>query len=91
MNANRLATITCFLDDVRHDVYLTLMSGMFNKGTKRADKNVEIDVDILDDRDVVIPVSTVLCALTHTHSHRHALTHTHRCTHLRLVYNTTLA
>ncbi|XP_064383161.1 dedicator of cytokinesis protein 1-like [Halichondria panicea] len=41
--------------DVRHDVYLTMVSGVFTKGTKRADKNVEINVEILDDRDIVIP------------------------------------
>ncbi len=50
-------------DDVRHDVYLTMVSGVFNKGTKRADKNVEINVEILDDRDIVIPVCAVCCVL----------------------------
>ncbi len=58
-----------YVDDVRHDVYLTLVSGMFNKGTKRADKNVEIDVEILNDRDLVIPVSRTVyvdcCILVH--------------------------
>ena len=48
-------------DDVRHDVYLTMVSGVFTKGTKRADKNVEINVEILDDRDIVIPVCAVCC------------------------------
>ncbi len=45
------------VDDVRHDVYLTLSHGFFNKGTKRADKNVQVDVEVLDDRDQVLEVS----------------------------------
>ena len=47
-------------DDVRHDVYLTLCNGLFNKGTKRADKNVQIDVEVLNDKDQVIEVGYVL-------------------------------
>lgn len=46
-------------DDIRHDVYLTLSQGVFNKGTKRADKNVQIDVEVLNDKDQVIQVSDV--------------------------------
>lgn len=45
-----------YIDDVRHDVYLTLSHGVFNKGTKRADKNVEIDVDIIDEKEQIISV-----------------------------------
>jgi hypothetical protein len=41
--------------DVRHDVYLTLQHGLFNKGTKRADKNVEVDVEVLDIKENPIP------------------------------------
>jgi hypothetical protein len=41
--------------DVRHDVYLTLQHGVFNKGTKRADKNVEVDVEVLDTKENPIP------------------------------------
>ena len=44
------------VDDVRHDVYLTLDHGVFNKGTKRADKNVEIDVEIIDEKEHIIAV-----------------------------------
>ena len=43
-------------DDVRHDVYLTLDHGIFNKGTKRADKNVEIDMEIIDEKEQIISV-----------------------------------
>lgn len=44
------------VDDVRHDVYLTLDHGVFNKGTKRADKNVEIDLEIIDEKEQIISV-----------------------------------
>lgn len=30
--------------DVRNDLYLTLISGEFNKGSKSTDKNVEVTV-----------------------------------------------
>ena len=43
-------------DDVRHDVYLTLSHGLFNKGTKRADKNVQVDVEVLNEKDQVLEV-----------------------------------
>lgn len=43
-------------DDVRHDVYLTLDHGVFNKGTKRADKNVEVDMEIMDEKEQIIAV-----------------------------------
>ena len=49
----------CFvvvLDDVRHDVYLTVMNGVFNKGTKRADKNVEISMEVINEKEQVIEV-----------------------------------
>lgn len=40
-----------FSDDERHDVYLTLLQGVFSKGSKRADKNVEVVVEMLGDDD----------------------------------------
>ena len=48
-----------FTDDERHDVYLTLQQGFFSKGSKRADKNVQVDVEILGDDDNTIRVSNV--------------------------------
>ena len=54
-------------DDVRHDVYLTLLRGLFNKGAKRADKNVQVATEVLDTDDQTIPV----CTHTHTHTHTH--------------------
>jgi len=41
--------------DVRHDVYLTTLHGQFNQGTKRADKNVQIDIEVIDEKEQVIP------------------------------------
>ena len=40
-----------FSDDERHDVYLTLHQGVFSKGSKRADKNVEVAVEVLGEDD----------------------------------------
>ena len=42
-------------------MYLTLHSGLFNRGTKRADKNVQVDVEVLDDNDQVLGVYICLC------------------------------
>ena len=50
-------------DDVRHDVYLTLMNGVFNRGVKRADKNVQIDLEVLDEKDNVIEVCARWCLI----------------------------
>ena len=43
--------------DKRHDIYLQLMGGFFHKGTKKADKNVEITFTIVDGEGKRIPVS----------------------------------
>ena len=43
--------------DKRHDIYLQLMGGYFHKGTKKADKNVEITFTIVDGEGKQIPVS----------------------------------
>ena len=45
-------------DDERHDVYLTLQQGMFGRGNKRADKNVQVDVEVLGERGIALPVSS---------------------------------
>lgn len=36
--------------DVRHDLYLTLMSGEFSRGSKSADKNVEVTVKVCNEK-----------------------------------------
>ncbi|XP_071866662.1 dedicator of cytokinesis protein myoblast city isoform X3 [Bombus fervidus] len=41
--------------DVRNDLYLTLISGEFNKGSKSTDKNVEVTVKVCNEFGVQIP------------------------------------
>ncbi|XP_012246112.1 dedicator of cytokinesis protein 1 isoform X7 [Bombus impatiens] len=41
--------------DVRNDLYLTLISGEFNKGSKSTDKNVEVTVKVCNEFGVPIP------------------------------------
>ena len=41
--------------DVRNDLYLTLVSGEFSKGSKSTDKNVEVTVKVCNEEGVAIP------------------------------------
>ncbi|XP_053976094.1 dedicator of cytokinesis protein 1 isoform X2 [Hylaeus volcanicus] len=41
--------------DVRNDLYLTLISGEFNKGSKSTDKNVEVTVKVCNESGIPIP------------------------------------
>ncbi|XP_061941676.1 dedicator of cytokinesis protein 1 isoform X6 [Apis cerana] len=41
--------------DVRNDLYLTLISGEFNKGSKSTDKNVEVTVKVCNEFGIPIP------------------------------------
>ena len=41
--------------DVRHDLYLTLVSGEFSRGSKSVDKNVEVTVRVCNERGQAIP------------------------------------
>lgn len=41
--------------DVRHDLYLTLVSGEFSRGSKSVDKNVEVTVRVCNERGQPIP------------------------------------
>ncbi|XP_076174409.1 dedicator of cytokinesis protein myoblast city isoform X2 [Ptiloglossa arizonensis] len=41
--------------DVRNDLYLTLISGEFNKGSKSTDKNVEVTVKVCNEFGTPIP------------------------------------
>lgn len=43
--------------DVRNDLYVTLVSGEFSRGSKASDRNVEVTVRICDDKGRTIPVS----------------------------------
>lgn len=50
-----------FSGDKRHDIYLQLIGGYFHKGTKKADKNVEITFTIVDGEGKPIPVCQLFC------------------------------
>ena len=58
-NNNNL--IYFIIGDKRHDIYLQLMGGYFHKGTKKADKNVEITFTIVDGAGKPIEVCQYLC------------------------------
>ena len=44
--------------DVRNDIYVTLEYGQFEKGSKRAERNVEVAIEVIDGLGKTIPVST---------------------------------
>lgn len=46
--------------DARNDIYITLESGSFSKGSKTAERNVEVAINVVDRSGTVIPVSGVL-------------------------------
>ena len=39
---------------------MDLVSGFFDKGTKKADKNVEIQISVVDERGKIVEVSQEL-------------------------------
>lgn len=43
--------------DARNDIYVTLESGSFSKGSKTAERNVEVAINVVDRAGTVIPVS----------------------------------
>lgn len=43
--------------DVRNDLYLTLVSGEFSKGSKSTDKNVQVTVQVCNENGQVLQVS----------------------------------
>ena len=43
--------------DVRNDIYITVESGVFEKGKKRSERNVEVAIEVFDGLKNVIPVS----------------------------------
>jgi hypothetical protein len=48
--------------DARNDIYVTLESGSFSKGTKTAERNVEVAINVVDRSGTVIPNAIVLGA-----------------------------
>ena len=49
---------SCASGDVRNDIYVTLEHGQFEKGSKRAERNVEVSIEVIDGNGKTIPVST---------------------------------
>nr|XP_027201105.1 dedicator of cytokinesis protein 2-like [Dermatophagoides pteronyssinus] len=41
-------------EDIRNDLYLTLISGEFHKGNKKSERNIEVTVKILDESGTII-------------------------------------
>ena len=50
--------------DARNDIYVTLEGGSFSKGTKTAERNVEVAVNVVDKSGAVIPVSSLSLSLS---------------------------
>lgn len=44
-----------FPGDVRNDLYLTLISGEFTKGSKGSDKNIEVTAVVCDEKGSIVP------------------------------------
>ena len=44
-------------NDVRNDLYVTLIRGEFQRGSKKSDKNVEVTVSAHNDQGRVLKVS----------------------------------
>ena len=49
---------SCASGDVRNDIYVTLEHGQFEKGSKRAERNVEVAIEVIDKSGKTLPVST---------------------------------
>ena len=49
----------CFSDDVRNDLYVTLVQGEFKKGGKYSDKNVEVTMCVCNQHGKVLEVRAV--------------------------------
>ena len=54
-----LPYIHVHVGDARNDIYVTLESGSFSKGTKTAERNVEVAINVVDSTGKVIPVRTL--------------------------------
>ena len=50
----------CISGDVRNDIYVTLLEGEFNRGSKTADKNVEVSMLVCNKQGEVLKVSRTL-------------------------------
>lgn len=45
--------------DVRNEIYITLMQGEFNKGSKTSEKNVEVTIQVCNQRGETLEVCSV--------------------------------
>lgn len=52
-------TFSVFVGAIRNDIYLTLVSAEFDRGRKKSEKNVEVQVSVFDSRGNLIPVSRI--------------------------------
>ena len=68
-------------------MYLTLQHGYFGRGNKRADKNVQVDMEVLNEHNEPLPVWKItyndygLTLISYTQTHTHIRAHTHIRTH----------
>ena len=46
----------------RHDIFIDFVSAFFDKGTKTADKNVEVQISVVDENGKIVEVCCSLCA-----------------------------
>ena len=49
---------TPFAGLVRNDIYVTLEHGVFEKGSKRAERNVEVAIAVVNSSGQILPVGT---------------------------------
>lgn len=45
-----------YIGESRHDIFVELHSGYFQKGSKKADKNIEIQVSVVDENGKPVEV-----------------------------------
>lgn len=48
-NCGLFCALLCLVGDVRNDIYVTLVQGDFDKGSKTTAKNVEVTVSVYDE------------------------------------------
>ena len=52
-------------NDVRNDLYVTLIEGAFQRGSKKSDKNVEVTVSAHNEQGRIIKVSPFRITVDH--------------------------
>ena len=59
MQLNISFDFVCYKDDVRNDLYVTLVQGEFRRGYKTSDKNVEVTMSVCNQHGKVLEVRGV--------------------------------